>query len=193
MIKGKKELFRIILVLIISMFCSYHLYYYTERCVNEKKVDSYVIETNDLKEEPIVKKEDLNVNKEYLGVLFIPKINLKQGFYSVNDSLNTVDKNIQVLKNSEMPNIKGSLLVLAAHSGNSYLGYFNNLDKLIVNDEVFIYYQKQKYQYIIDNIYQIEKNGNLTIQKNIKENYLVLTTCVKNENKQLVIEAKMVS
>ena len=52
-------------------------------------------------------------------ILEIPKINLKQEFYPNNPEKNNVDKGLQVIETSKMPNIKGSNLIIASHSGNS--------------------------------------------------------------------------
>ena len=104
---------------------------------------------------------------------------------------NDVNKSVMLLKNSVMPDNVNSTIILAAHSGNSYVGYFKNLDKLNIEDKINIYYQKNKYQYTVTNIYELDKNGHILVDKNIHENILVLTTCSKNEEKQLVVYAKL--
>ena len=87
-------------------------------------------------------------------VLEIPKINLKQEFYPDDKEKNTVDKGIQVIETSKMPNQKGNL-ILASHSGNTDIAYFKHLDRLNINDIAFIYYKSIKYKYIITNIYEV--------------------------------------
>ena len=153
--------------------------------INNKKVDNLIEE--EIKHNNV---EKINKENSYLGILSIPKINLKKEFYNINDSRNDVNQNIMLLKESTMPDTLGGTIILAAHSGNSYLGYFHDLDKLIINDEIDIYYQNNKYTYIVSKIYEEDKDGDISFNKNISENYLVLTTCSKNSNKQLVILAK---
>ena len=133
----------------------------------------------------------LETKEDYLGILEIPKLNLKQGFYNIDSKNNDVNKSVMLLKNSVMPDNVNSTIILAAHSGNSYVGYFKNLDKLNIEDKINIYYQKNKYQYTVTNIYELNKNGHILVDKNIHENILVLTTCSKNEEKQLVVYAKL--
>ena len=118
-------------------------------------------------------------------ILEIPKINLKQEFYPNDKEKNNVDKGIQVIETSKMPNKKGNL-ILASHSGNSKISYFKNLDKLNINDIVYIYYQNKKYKYIITNIYDVEKTGYVDIKRNKNRQALTLLTCKKNTNKQTV-------
>jgi len=118
-------------------------------------------------------------------ILEIPKINLHQEFYQTDKEKNNVDKGIQVIENSTMPNKKGNL-ILAAHSGNSDIAYFKNLDKLNINDITYVYYQNKKYKYIITNIYDVEKTGYVTIKRNKDKQTLTLITCKKNTNKQTI-------
>ena len=49
-------------------------------------------------------KAEENIDKElYLAVLKIDKINLERGIYSINSKNNNVNKNIQLLKESNLP------------------------------------------------------------------------------------------
>ena len=86
-----------------------------------------------------------DIQKQTNPVLEIPKINLKQEFYPDNKEKNNVDKGIQIIETSKMPNQKGNL-ILAAHSGSSDIAYFKHLDRLNINDIAFIYYKNIKYK-----------------------------------------------
>ena len=122
----------------------------------------------------------------YLGILSIPKINLKQGFYEYSSPLNTVDKNIEVIETSKMPDVLNSNLILAAHSGNSEIAYFKHLDQLQVQDSVYVYYKGKEYKYIIADIYDKEKTGYIEISRDKNKNTITLITCKKNTNLQTV-------
>ena len=192
----KRNISLLFIIFIISLFLSYHIYNYCITEFNKQKVDNYLIEyeiQDNYRENNIQKIEYQEKSNDYLGVLLIPKLNLKQGFYDINDKRNDVNQNIEILKGSLMPDIKGSSLIIAGHKGESYLGYFNNLDKLSINDELDIFYHNKKYQYTIFDIYELEKNGKISFTKNIYENYLVLTTCSKKDNRQLIVVAKLVN
>ncbi len=189
--KNEKTFSLMVIIFVISLFLSYHVYYYCINNFNNKKVDNYFVSQDvmDNYKKIVVEKEDSN---DYLGILSIPKIHFQKGFYNIDDERNNVNQNIEVLKTSEMPNVLGSSLIIAGHKGNSYLGYFNDLDKLEINDEIDIYYNNYKYQYEVFDIYELDKNGKITFSKNIHENYLVLTTCSKKKDKQLIVLSKMI-
>ena len=98
------------------------------------KVSVNEVEVKKLKKE--IKKE---AKKEKpIGTINISKINLNNNLYSINSKLNTVDKNIEVLKSSDMPDVNNGNFILAAHSGFSSIAYFHNLYKLDIGDEVII-------------------------------------------------------
>lgn len=123
----------------------------------------------------------------YIANIKIPKINLNRGLVDKNSSLNIVDKNIQILKESSMPDSINGNLILAAHSGNSNVSYFKDLGKLIIGDNVYIQYSNQKYEYRVVNYYIVEKTGLIDIVRNINQTTLTLITCVENTNKQLIV------
>ena len=130
---------------------------------------------------------------EYIAVLKIPKINLERGLVVPNSYLNNVDYNIQILKNSAMPDQRFGNVILAAHSGNARISYFRNLDKLDINDNVSISYKGKIYSYKVVNIYDIEKNGKAQIIRNKNVSTLTLVTCRHNTNKQMIVICELVS
>lgn len=119
-------------------------------------------------------------------IIEIEKIDLKQEFYPYDKDKNVVDKNIQVINGSKMPDVVNSNLILASHSGNSSIAYFKNLDKLNVSDTVYIYYKDRKYKYVIADIYEVEKTGYVEIKRRHDKNTLTLITCKRGTNKQFV-------
>lgn len=142
--------------------------------------------------------EDNNIQilgdkEQYIAVLEIPKINLKRGVYDKTSEFNTVDKNIEILEDSDMPNINKGNFILAGHSGTGRLAFFNDLDKLDIDDEIIVYYQNIKYVYKIDNIYNVKKDGTIEIYKK-DTNMITLTTCnQENKEEQLIITGILIS
>ena len=126
-------------------------------------------------------------------MLEIPKVNLKKEVYPNDPIKNNVDKNIQVIEGSSMPDKTNGNLILASHSGNSNIAYFKHLDKLTFNDEVYIYYKDKKYKYVIGDIYDVEKSGYVEIKRNQSKNSITLITCKKNTNKQTVFIGYLIS
>lgn len=146
------------------------------------EINSYL---NNYDEEVSYKNNNKN-KEEYIGILEIKKIKLKKGFYKLNSNLNNVDKNIMIVSSSDMPNVNKGNLILASHSGNSSVSYFKYLDKLDMEDIASIYYLGKKYDYMLVNYYDVNKNGSVQIIKNNDVNTLTLITCKKNTDKQTV-------
>lgn len=185
--------FFIIIFSLIMIGNEYYKNYKIEENNNDKLVEFFdiqedLIEEEIIEEQPIEDKKEEPVinNEQYIGVLEIKKINLTRGFYSKNSRLNNVNKNIQILNSSDMPDIENGNVIIASHSGNSSISFFRNLPKLNVDDNAIIYYQGKTYIYKLVNNYEIEKTGTANIKRNINKNSLTLITCKHNSNKQLV-------
>ena len=131
-----------------------------------------------------------NINS-YIAILEIPTISLKEVLYSLNSKNNSINKGIQILNNSIMPDQEKSKLYLAAHSGNSSISLFNDLENLSIDDEIYLYYKKKKYIYHVTSCYLEKKTGSITIPN--KDNMLVLTTCSQqNKGNQFIVIADLV-
>jgi len=151
--------------------------------VEEIKVD---IDEEEIKEQP-KQEEKKKINYNYIGVLEIPKINIKRGFLNIKDKGNNVNKNLQVIKGSDMPNVKNGNLIIAAHSGNSYISYFKNLHKLSNDDVAYVYFNNIKYTYKVAGKYDAEKNGKVTIHRDNKKNTLTLITCSQTDKTKQIV------
>lgn len=131
--------------------------------------------------------------EDYIAVLEIPSINLKKGLYAIDSKNNNVNKNIEIIDSSDMPDITNGNFILAGHSGTGRIAFFDNLDKLIVDDIIIVYYKNIKYIYQINNIESIVKDGTIEIKREF-ESMITLTTCNQaNKNEQLVITGILVS
>ena len=151
--------------------------------IEEIKVD---IDEEKIKEQP-KQEEKKTSNYNYIGVLEIPKINIKRGFLNIKDKGNNVNKNLQVIKGSDMPNVKNGNLIIAAHSGNSYISYFKNLHKLSNDDVAYVYFNNIKYTYKVVGKYDSEKNGKVTIHRDNKKNTLTLITCSQTDKTKQIV------
>lgn len=145
----------------------------------DDKIDNLESDEEEVKEEeePIVN----NYSNYFIGILDIPKINLSRGFVNPSSSENNVDKNIEIVKTSDMPDVDKGNFILAAHSGNSYVSYFKNLYLLNNGDYVYVTYNGVKYTYQIKNIYLQVKTGQIGIYRDINKTTLTLVTCTKND------------
>ena len=155
------------------------------------KVEDEIIETpqKEIEEEKPVHKEKI----DYIAVLEIPKIKLKRGIVDKNSSYNNVNRNIYTLKETTMPDEEdNSHIMLASHSGNSYISYFKNLNKLNLNDEVYFFYKNNKYVYKVIKKYEVEKTGTVKLSKKNSSD-ITLITCVSGTNNQIVLVANLES
>ena len=126
-------------------------------------------------------------NYNYIGILEIPKLNLKRGFLDLNSRYNNVDYNITVINGSTFPNQENNNLILAAHSGPCSVCYFDKLYKLSDGDVAYVTYAGEKHSYKIVNIYEVEKTGKVAIYRDISKSTLTLITCTRNsDTKQTV-------
>lgn len=128
-------------------------------------------------EAPIV--EDFS---KYLGVLEIPRIGLKRGFYGTDSAYNDIQYNVTMVVGSTMPDVDRGNLILIAHSGDAYISFFAYLYRLKVGNDVFVTYNGVRYQYRIVNIYNVEKNGTVSIIRNYDQTTLTLITCTKDDS-----------
>lgn len=130
---------------------------------------------------------------EAIGRIAIDKINLDRKFYSFDSDFNDVNKNVAIISPSDMPDVIGGTLILAAHSGNVNTAYFKRLNELVIGDVVNIYYSDTKYVYKISSFYEENRNSSIVIKREKMKNVLVLTTCKIGTKKQLVYIANLVN
>ncbi len=124
--------------------------------------------------------------------LKIPSIDLNVSMYEYSSKLNEVDKGIQRL-NELTPITNGGNMVLASHSGSADISYFKNLDKLQITDNINVEYNDILYTYVVEDIYTINKNINLNIDKNYYDTTITLITCDKfDKSKQLIVVGKLI-
>lgn len=148
----------------------------------DENIQSENNEQNIPKEELIQQEKPNTSTPNYLGILEIPKINLKRGFYGLGNRYNSVDYNVTVINGSTFPGVQNNNLILAAHSGNCSICYFENLYKLKLGDIAYINYDKNRYTYKIVDIYEVEKDGTVAIYRDNNKNCLTLITCTRNSN-----------
>lgn len=148
-------------------------------------------EVEEKKEEPAqpdTKIEEKKVNySKYLGILEIPKIGLKRGFYGFDSKYNNIEYNVTMVGGSTMPDVINGNLILMAHSGDAYISYFAYLYRLNIGDMAYITYGGVKYKYQIVNIYNIPKTGKATITRNMDKTCLTLITCTKDSDTEQTI------
>ena len=184
----------LIIVLGFSLLSFDFIKPYVDENTEEKSLEQFYI-----KEEQIIDKNDKTtydeVEKEkkskvkynYIAVLKIPKINLEKGLVEKNSKYNNINYGVQILKESDSPDVINGNVILAAHSGTANISYFRNLDKLDLGDDAIIYYQGNTYNYKVVKKYDVDKTGKINIKRDRNTSTLTLITCRHNTDKQIVI------
>ncbi len=132
-----------------------------------------------------IKKEPIVIEQPIM-VLEIPKIKFKGNIYQVNSNLNNIDKNIIIMKDSDMPDEDNSILIIGGHSGYGRYAYFNKLKELKENDKIALTYKNKKYNYKIINYYLDSKDGSINISNFKDKNIIILYTCYTDKKNYLV-------
>ena len=135
----------------------------------------------------VVESEFVDVNNlRYYGYLVIPKVNMKLGFYNVDNEKNNVGENVTLIDTG----INNTYL-LAAHSGSGPLAYFNDLRYLSVGDKITLIIDGNIMNYEVVNIRNEIKNGKINIKN--EKNQVILTTCNQvKKGYQLIIEGSLI-
>lgn len=177
----KKALISLFILIIYLSSCLY--IYSSSETSNNKKV----LTANNITKITSKKNiKEITPDNEIIGVLQIDKLNLINNIYQINSKHNNVEENVTLLKSNN------NLIVLAAHSGPGKIAYFNNLDKLELNDIVNLTSKKEKQTYKVIKIEEQIKDGTIEINKTNNKR-LILTTCSKkSKNKQLVITTEII-
>lgn len=187
------------ILIVVSLTCClfYNVYNYFKEEKEVEIADNYIEETKVIDDEEIItendtqKKESIKQEINYTAVIEIPSINLKRGVVDSTSNFNSINYAISVDKNSNYPDKEGNF-ILYAHSGNSNISFFKNLNKVGINDVVYIYHNGVKYEYKILDKYDIAKTGKAEIYLTNTEKYITLITC--NQNKkgyQVVLIGKL--
>jgi len=166
--------------------------------ISEDLIDlnDYVYETNITQDQTIEKKEEESVVEkktytinwdQYYGILEIPDIGLKRGYYNVDNPYNNIKYNVTLVSGSSTPDVDGGNLILMAHSGNAWISYFAYLYKLGIGSHAYITYNGVKYEYSVVDIYNVEKNGIAVIKRNKDKRCLTLITCTKDSDTEQTI------
>ena len=126
---------------------------------SETKVEENI--TENVTEEPKVQ------NVSYLAVIEIPSISLNTGIVMSNSSFSTMNRNVSIYPTSDMPNVENGNFILFAHNGSSRVAYFKNISKLKNGNEIFIYYNNEKFTYKAINKYEVNSLKDILISLTI--------------------------
>ena len=175
-----------LLIIGIGIYC-YNSFEYSKPLMEDKELIDEFFNEETINKKQIQTSVKQSTSSKYIAILEIPSISLKTGLVDFKSSGNNVDKRVQIITGSQMPNIENGNLILAAHSGTSNISYFKNLYKMQEGNEIYLYYSGIKYVYVLNNIYDVNKTGEVEIKRDPNQNTLTLITCTRNsDTKQTV-------
>ena len=136
-----------------------------------------VIDTKDEKESEVITKEELELNDYVIGILEIPKIEVKA---PVRDGTtdDVLTDSIGHFKNTSYWN--GNVGLASHNNGNFVSHYFEDLDKLVIGDQITFKTKFGERSYKVTEIRNIDSKD-WSEMANTKENSLTLITCIKNK------------
>lgn len=124
------------------------------------------------------------------GLLIIPKINLKTILQKANDDFSNLDNSLVYYKDLDI----NKRIIIFGHSGAGYGTYFNRINELDINDNVYLYNKEYEYNYIVCDKLIISKYDVSILRKRYDKSELYLITCIKNkQNKRLLIKLSLKS
>ena len=140
------------------------------------------------KETKLIEKYISNQTKyNYLNyeVLEIPSINLLEKLEKNKDNFSNLDNSLVYYEDLNYNN----RIIIFGHSGMGYNTYFNRLDELKINNTAYLYYEDLKIEYILKEVYTVDKYETDIMYYTNNKKELVLITCVKNnKNRRLVLK-----
>lgn len=178
----------IIVIMAIIYFISLHFYNISKQeKISNQIMNNYNLSKlyTDISTNSIENSDDDNPNGIFCTIE-IPKINLS---YPVFNTLNE-----ELLKISPCKFYGNNLenndnICIAGHNYDNGK-FFSNISLLKQNDEIYIYYNNEKFTYIVTSNYEVEANDLSPIfNYNKNENVLTLVTCNNFNNNRIIIAA----
>ncbi|MBO5141767.1 MAG: class D sortase [Clostridia bacterium] len=158
--------------------------------VDEEKItntNQEVIEQPEIIEQPIEKVEE--TVSDNIGILEIPKISVYKEVYE-GYSLDILDKGLGHV--SDTAQWSGNIGILGHNYSQKPSGYFKNLYKLVIGDEVIYHTDFGTKKYKVSEIMEIDDND-WSVMSNTSEDKITMVTCVMNNpSKRLCVIATKV-
>ena len=153
----------------------------------EDTVNPTTVEENVPERLANIGEEDKSISYSYIGTLEVPAVNIKRGFLNIESPYNNVNRNVTVIEHSTFPDVDKGNLILAAHSGNCWVCYFDKLYKLSIDDKSIVTYNGYKYTYTLKTVYNVAKTGQVEIKRDPSKTVLTLITCTHNSDTEQTV------
>jgi len=149
---------------------------------NEKSLNETGIKASENK--------DAMNTKDTIGVIAIPKINLKVAIAEGVDN-ETLKYAVGHFKGTPLPDNKGNFCI-AGHRSYAYGEFFNRLDELQIDDEITVETKVRQYKYRVYEKKVVEPSE-ISVLDNTKDPIITLVTCtpVRIATHRLIIKGKL--
>ena len=116
-------------------------------------------------------------------VIKIPKINLNAFVSKADNNFNNLNKTLVYYKNKDYH----KTIIILGHSGMGYGTFFNKIDELEEEDNLYLFIGNCKIHYKLNRKYYVDYKDISILNRNSK-NTLILITCKKNDKKKRLVE-----
>lgn len=156
------------------------------KTVENKAVKNFEkkLSNNNEKNEPIPK-----IGEE-MGIIEIPSINLKTVIVNGTDK-KYLKYYVCHFETSAMPGENGNFS-LAGHSSYVYNQVFDNLHKVVLNDEIKIKTINNEYIYKITEISETNPSNISVLEQNMDNKEITLVTCVDEGKNRLIVKGEII-
>lgn len=129
--------------------------------------------------------EKISQDNNILGKIKIPKIGVEAPIKE-GTTTEILKQSVGHFSNTSYWN---GNVALASHNRGTYAHYFENLNKLSLEDEIIYQTKLGTRIYVVNEIYEIAEND-VSVLNNSNENTITLITCIKNKpNLRLCVKA----
>ncbi|MEW9096063.1 MAG: class D sortase [Clostridiaceae bacterium] len=146
--------------------------------------------TEDLRDENNSNKQPSFEDSDAIGILIIPKIDLKVAVSEGTD-METLKYAVGHFEGTAMPGEKGNLCI-AGHRSYTFGEYFNRLDELEKGDEIILETIDESYKYIVYDV-KVVLPDQIEVLNPTEDATMTLVTCtpIRVATHRLIINAKL--
>ena len=173
-------------MLIISLLCGISFGVYTIKYNRNKQESKELLRVAYDQIDGKATERDNSINNEIIGILIIEKLNIEA---PIREGTTQEVMRTSIGHFTESDYWNGNV-ALASHNGGTSMHYFENLNKLNMNDEIIYKTQFGEKKYKVQSIDKIDDTDWSMVNKsdNADENTITLITCINGKpNKRLCV------
>lgn len=145
------------------------------------------------------KTEDFSLPKVSFYNLSIPKLRIEDAIVAIGGE--DLDKNLVQYPGTALPGRTGNAVIFGHsilprfYNPKNYISIFSLLPTLEKGDSIFVVYDGMKYEYRVEDMFEVTPNDIQVLEQNRSDSYLTLVTCTPpgdpRKPKRLIVRAKI--